>query len=63
MFTHPVGNGLAATYVACKPDYGPTASSREAARKRADWRSVEVDGGHDVMVTNPKGVIDLLKVL
>ena len=39
------GNGLAATYVACKPDYGPTASSREAARKRADWRYVEVDGG------------------
>lgn len=63
VFTHPVGNGLPATYVACKPDYGPTASSREAARKRPDWRYVEVDGGHDVMVTHPKGVIDILSVL
>jgi hypothetical protein len=60
---HPLGNGLPATYVACKPDYGPTASSREHARSLSDWHYVEVDGGHDVMVTNPQGVLDIISPL
>lgn len=56
----PIANGLPATYVAVKPDYAPLASSREFAKSQAGWKYVEIDAGHDAMVTSPKAVADLL---
>jgi len=59
---HPPGNGLPATYVAVTPYYAPTASSRERA-KRLGWRYLEMQAGHDAMVTSPRAVIELLRTL
>ena len=59
----PVGNGLPATYVAVKPDYVPLASSRAFAKAQTGWRYVEIEAGHDAMVTSPKTVADLLLAL
>lgn len=56
----PVGNGLPATYVAVKPDYAPLVNSRAFAKAQKDWRYVEMDAGHDAMVTSPKSLIGLL---
>ncbi|MFW8566360.1 alpha/beta fold hydrolase [Orrella sp. 11846] len=57
---NPVGNGLPATYVAVVPEYGPTTSSRTFAKTQKDWRYLEMDAGHDAMLTSPDAVIRLL---
>lgn len=57
---HPVGNGLPVTYVAVKPDYAPLAAVREWVRPRTDWHYIEIDAGHDAMVTSPDAVVDVL---
>ena len=57
---NPVGNGLPATYVAVVPDYGPTVASRAFAKNRKDCEYIEMDAGHDAMVTSPDAVIKLL---
>ncbi|HLS57791.1 MAG TPA: alpha/beta fold hydrolase [Zeimonas sp.] len=57
----PVGNGLPATYVAVRPHYAPTAAARAFARKQANWRYMEIDAGHDAMVTSPQAVLDILR--
>ena len=59
----PVGNGLPATYVAVRPHYPPTASARDFARRQAGWDYVEIDAGHDAMVTSPQAVLDILRGL
>lgn len=51
---HPLGNGLAATYIAVTPHYLPTTSSRDYAKTRSDWQYVEMPAGHDAMVTSPE---------
>jgi pimeloyl-ACP methyl ester carboxylesterase len=56
----PVGNGLPATYIAVKPDYGPTTAARAFAKAQARWRYLEIDAGHDAMVTSPKALTDIL---
>ena len=56
----PVGNGIAATYIAVTPPYGSTASSREFAKQQSNWRYVEIAAGHDAMVTTPRAVTELL---
>lgn len=58
-----VANELPVTYVAVKPDYLPLASSRAFAKTQADWKYVEIDAGHDAMVTSPKAVAELLLAL
>jgi len=57
---HPIGNGLPTTYVAVRPEYAPLAAVRQWARTRKDWDYLEIDAGHDAMVTSPDTVADLL---
>lgn len=59
-FEHAPGNGLPTTYIAVTPYYGPTASSRDYARERADWSYIEMEAGHDAMVTSPKALTEIL---
>jgi pimeloyl-ACP methyl ester carboxylesterase len=55
-----VGNGLPATYIAVTPHYAPTAMSRNYAKARRDWRYLELEAGHDAMVTSAP---ELTKIL
>ena len=55
--------GLPVTYVAVTPHYASTVSARDYARSRADWRYIEVEAGHDAMVTSPQRVLELLLAL
>jgi len=57
---NPVGNGRPVTYIAMKPDYPATAGVRTFAKAQPGWRYVELNGGHDAMVTTPQGLIDIL---
>ena len=54
------GNGLPATYIAVTPHYLPTTSSRDYAKTRKDWRYVEMEAGHDAMVTSPEALARIL---
>lgn len=56
----PVGNGLPAIYIAVKPDYAPLSASRAFAKAQSSWRYVEIEAGHDAMVTSPKALTDIL---
>lgn len=56
----PVGNGLPATYIAVKPDYAPLAASRAFAKGQSGWRYLEIDAGHDAMVTSPRALTEIL---
>ncbi len=49
----PVGAGLPVTYIAVTPHYGPGQASRAYARSRLDWTYLEIEAGHDAMVTSP----------
>ena len=62
-FDGELAAGLPATYVAVTPYYGSTAAARSYARGRIDWRYVEIEAGHDAMVTSPQAVLDLLDAL
>jgi pimeloyl-ACP methyl ester carboxylesterase len=62
-FTGPIGNGLPVTYVAVTPHYAATVAGRDYARTRADWRYLEIEAGHDAMVTSPQAVLDILLTL
>lgn len=59
--THPLGNGLPATYIAVTPHYLATTSSRDYARSRSDWQYMEIEAGHDAMVTSPEELCRLLE--
>ncbi len=54
------GNGLPATYIAVTPHYQPTTSSRDYAKTRKDWNFVEMQAGHDAMVTSPEALAKIL---
>jgi pimeloyl-ACP methyl ester carboxylesterase len=58
--TREVGNGLPATYIAVTPHYVPTTASRDYARARADWHYLELEAGHDAMVTSPVALTETL---
>ena len=62
-FDGELAAGLPTTYVAVTPYYGSTAAARDYARSRADWSYVEIEAGHDAMVTSPQRVLDLLAEL
>lgn len=58
---NPLGNGVAATYVACANPYFPTtAPSRERARRMAGWAYCEIDTAHNAMMLDPAGLTRLL---
>lgn len=59
---NPVANGLPVTYVACsKPLLPSTASSRDYAKGRDDWRYVDFPHPHNAMMTAPAEVVALLE--
>lgn len=60
---HPLGNGLPATYIAVTPHYLATTSSRDYARSRSDWKYMEIEAGHDAMVTSPEKLQSVLAFL
>lgn len=64
VLSHPVGNGLPATYVRCtKPSFPAVESSAVYARERKGWAYIEVQAGHNVIVTHPQWTVDLLHSL
>jgi pimeloyl-ACP methyl ester carboxylesterase len=59
--SHPVGNSLPVTYIACvEPVYGPLRASRDRV-KAAGWKTIEIKCGHDAMVIAPEMVANLLE--
>jgi pimeloyl-ACP methyl ester carboxylesterase len=56
----PVGNNLPATYIAVKPDYAPLGAVREFARSQKHWSYLEMDAGHDAMITSPEALSRIL---
>lgn len=57
---HPIGNGVAKTYIVCTdPIYTPLAASR-AYVKAHGWPTVELATGHDAMLTAPKQTAELI---
>ncbi|WP_233852966.1 alpha/beta fold hydrolase [Paraburkholderia sp. HD33-4] len=58
---HPLGNGIRATYIACtKPLHPNTAHSREVARAQRGWTYLEIETGHDAMLTWPDELARML---
>jgi pimeloyl-ACP methyl ester carboxylesterase len=59
---HEVGNGVPATYVKCRDERfgGQMLGSDEYARQRTDWDYQELIGAHDLMVSEPKTVGEVL---
>jgi pimeloyl-ACP methyl ester carboxylesterase len=61
---HPLGNGVAKTYVAVtRPEYAPLARVRAHVRGQPGWAWAELDTGHDAMVTAPRPLTELLRRL
>lgn len=59
-----IGNGLPCTYGRFTDPVLPGAeASATYARRRADWRFVELPGGHDGIVSSPDPVAELLHSL
>ncbi|MGB3289718.1 MAG: alpha/beta hydrolase [Burkholderiaceae bacterium] len=57
---HPVGNGLPTSYIAVRPEYAPLAAVRQWARSQKNWDYLEMDAGHDAMVTSPDALVELM---
>ena len=62
-FTEPVASSLPVTYVAVTPYYSATVTARDHAKTRSDWRYIEIEAGHDAMVTSPEKVLQILRDL
>lgn len=59
--SHPLGNGLPATYVRCSnPPFASTQPSAAYAKSRSDWRYLELPAGHNAMATHPALVAELI---
>lgn len=57
---NPLGNGVAATYIACsKPLFAATAKSRELARS-AGWAYLEIPTAHNAMMLMPAELTQML---
>jgi len=62
-FEHPLGNGLAADYIACTdPLYAPLETSRARVRE-AGWPIHELATSHDAMVSAPEATADLIEAI
>ncbi len=58
---HPLGNGLPCTYIACtSPIYPANDPSKELARSQPGWRWLELESGHNAMVTAPDALTAML---
>ncbi|HUH60660.1 MAG TPA: alpha/beta fold hydrolase [Candidimonas sp.] len=58
---HPIGNGLPSTYVHCTlPSFGAVQESRDWVKSNTDWPWMELQTGHDAMVSAPSLVTKLL---
>lgn len=58
---HPVGNGVAKTYVACTGKTLPIfEKSKTQAKTQPGWDYRTLDGGHDCMISEPEAVTQLL---
>lgn len=57
---NPIANGLPTTYVSVNPPYRATADALEYARKQADWRHIVIEAGHDLPLTAPDQVVQIL---
>lgn len=61
---HPVGNGLPCTYVHCtSPSFAAVQSSRDWVKGNTTWQWMELETGHDAMVSAPSLVTELLSSL
>lgn len=59
--THPIGAGRPVTFVRCtQPAFAGTETSAAYARKRREWRYLEIAAGHNVIVTHPQDTADLI---
>lgn len=56
----PVAAGLPVTYIAVTPHYGPGKASRAYARAQQGWSYLEMQAGHDAMVTSPESLAKAL---
>lgn len=58
---HPIGNGVATTYIRCTdPFYSNVAPSAEFAKAQGGWQYLEIQTGHDAMVSAPAELCELL---
>jgi pimeloyl-ACP methyl ester carboxylesterase len=61
--THPPGNNLPCHYIVCtRPYYTPLTWARERAEQYA-WPIIEIETGHDAMITAPEELSDMLMQL
>jgi pimeloyl-ACP methyl ester carboxylesterase len=58
--SHPIGNGVAKTYVLCTDPIYPALERSRAFARAQGWPIVELATGHDAMVTAPRDTADLL---
>jgi pimeloyl-ACP methyl ester carboxylesterase len=62
--SHPIGNGLPCTYIACtRPAYASLAACRAWASAQPRWDYRELETGHDAMITAPLETAKLLMEL
>ncbi len=60
-FEHPLGNGVAATYLSCTPSRLPASIlSAGRARQMRQWRYLEIASGHNVQIHCPDELTKLL---
>jgi pimeloyl-ACP methyl ester carboxylesterase len=58
---NPIGNGVATTYIRCTdPCYSNVGPSAEFAKAQSGWQYLEIQTGHDAMVSAPTQLCDLL---
>ncbi len=59
--THPLGNGVPATYIRCTdPGYANTLKGAQYAQSRPDWQYLEIRTGHDAMISAPAELAAML---
>lgn len=57
---NPLGNGVPMTYIAVRPFYEGRAQVRSMVRADKAWTYLEMDAGHDAMVTSPAALAEIL---
>ncbi len=61
VLAHPVGNGLPRVYIRCTgPVYPAVAPSYDRIKTDPDWTLIDIDTGHDAMVSAPEELTDIL---
>lgn len=61
VLSQQIGAGKPATFVRCtRPAFEGTEASARYAKSRDDWRYLEIEAGHNAIVTHPDLVADLI---